>query len=140
VAGRGSRRLGIGDLTVALASVALMIGVVLPWFEFGSSVTGSYSFSVTDLRRWMYVPFFVSLVIAGSIAVGALRRQARRGWMQWLVLGGACGVDFVLTAGCFIKKSPGLHWDVGAYLSLVAAALALVGVVVGRIETWTASA
>jgi hypothetical protein len=132
-------RLGIGNVTVAAASVALMIGLVLPWFEFGSNVTGTYSFSVTDLRRWMYVPFFLALAITASIAVRALRRPARRGWMHWLVLGGACGVDLVLTAACFIKRSPGLQWDVGAYLSLAAAVIAVIGVVVSRIEAWSAS-
>src|SRR5580700_10539959 len=116
------KRLGTGDLTVAAASVALMIGVFLPWYRFGDPVTGYYHFSAADLRTWMYVPFFVSLAVVGSVVAKTTRRRSWSPLLLGVVVAGACGVDLVLTVGCFVKKSPGLSWDYGAYGSVLAAA------------------
>lgn len=128
------KRLGLGDRIVGLASVALMIGILLPWFEFGSTATGTFSFSVAVVRTWMYVPFFVSLAVAGSIAVRARHHRTRRSLALWLLLVGACSADLVLTLAFVVKRSPGLRWDVGAYLSVAAAAAALIGAVLSRVE------
>ena len=131
---RRTKHLSLGDRILGVASVALMIGILLPWFEFGSTTTGSFSFGVTVVRSWMYVPFFVSLAVAGSIAFRARRHRPRRSLALWTLLVGACTVDLVLTLACFVKRSPGLRWDVGAYLSVAAAATALVGALVSRVE------
>ncbi len=131
------KHLSLGDLIVGVASVAFMIGILLPWFEFGSSATGTFSFSVTVVRSWMYVPFCVSLVVVGSIAVRARRHRTRRTLVHWALLVGACGINLVLTLACLAKRSPGLRFDVGAYLSVVAAAAALVGAVMTRLEEVT---
>lgn len=121
------KRLGVGDLTVAVSSVVLMIGIFLPWFEFGDTVTGYYSFNAADLRTWMYIPFFVSLAVIGSVVAKAMRSRPWSPRLLSLSLVGACGADLVLTLGCFVKRSPGLSWDFGAYLSIVAAVTALAG-------------
>src|ERR1700733_3346835 len=39
-----NKRANVGDLTVAVSSLVLMIGIFLPWFEFGDPATGYYSF------------------------------------------------------------------------------------------------
>ncbi len=126
------KRLGIGDLTVAVSSVALMIGIFLPWFEFGDATTGSYSFSAADLRTWMYVPFFMSLAIIAAVVAKTVWDRPRVPLALWGALVAACGADLVLTVGCFAKKSPGLSWDSGAYLSMVAAVTAVVGAIMSR--------
>ena len=120
------RRLGVGDLTVAGASVAIMIGVFLPWYEFGDPGVGYYHFSAADLRWWMYVPCFVSLSVVGSVVVKAMQRRSRSPLLWSVLVAGVCGADLVLTLGCFVKKAPGLSWDYGAYVSLVATSAAVV--------------
>jgi hypothetical protein len=126
------RRVSTGELIVAVAGVVLMVGIFLPWFEFGDALTGSYSFDATSLRTWMYIPFFVSLAVVAWVVVRVVWHRPRLPVPAWLLLVGACGVDLVLTLGCFVKKSSGLHWDVGAYVSVVAAFAALVGALVSR--------
>jgi hypothetical protein len=121
-----------GELVAGVASVVLVIGVFLPWFRFGSRATGYFSFSATALRTWMYLPCVISLGVVGCVVMKAMwhrRRAPVRYWpvLYWMALGGACSANLVLTVGCFVKKAQGLSWDVGAYLSLVAAAAALVG-------------
>jgi hypothetical protein len=128
------KRLGIGDLTVAGTSVAIMIGVFLPWYEFGDPAVGYYHFSAADLRTWMYVPCFVSLAVVGSVVAKATQRRSRSPLLLAVLVAGACGADLVLTLGCFVKKAPGLRWDYGAYVSVAAASVAAVtaaAVVVG---------
>ena len=127
-----TKRLSLGDRIVGVASVAFVIGILLPWFEFGSTATGTFSFSVTVVRSWMYVPFVVSFVVAGSIAVRARRHRTRRTLVHWALLVGACGVNLVLTLACIVRRSPGLRLDIGAYLCVVAATAALVGAVMTR--------
>jgi hypothetical protein len=126
------RSLSTGDRIAGISSAALMAGVFLPWFEFGSNVTGYFSFSAVDLRHWMYAPFFVSLAIVGSVVVSALRRPSRMSVLHLLILVGACDVNLFLTVVCFAKKSSGLSWDFGAYLSVAAAVAALVGAMTSR--------
>jgi hypothetical protein len=126
------RRLTTGDRIAGISSAALMVGVFLPWFEFGSNMTGYFSFSAIDLRDWMYAPFFVSLAIVGSVVVRALRRPSRMSVPHLLILVGACDANLFLTVVCFAKKSPGVSWDFGAYLSLAAAVAALVGAMTSR--------
>ena len=127
------RRLGIGDAMVAGASLVLAIGIYLPWFEFGSTASGYFSFDATAVRSWMDVTF----VIAVAIVVYLLVKVTVGGfWLplpHWLILLGACGVNLVLTVACFAKKATGVSWDVGAYLSVVAALTAVVGAVVAAV-------
>jgi len=114
------RSLRATDLVVGGASVALMIGIFLPWFEFGSDVTGFFSFDSVAVRSWMYLAFFAALAIVGFLALKAIFPRLRLPLERVVVLL-ACGANLVLTLVCFAKKAVGLNWDVGAYLSLVAA-------------------
>jgi hypothetical protein len=127
-------RLGVGDVIAGVGSVALMIGVFLPWFEFGSRATGYFSFDATALRSWMYLTFALALAIVSYLLVTAMTGWSRLPVPHRLLLLGACGADLVLTLACFVKKESGLSWDVGAYVSLVAAGVALVGAVVRSVE------
>jgi len=126
------KRLGPGYCIAVVASAALMVGVFLPWFEFGDPVTGNFSFSATDLRTWMYLPVGFTLVVVGSVVIKGAQRRARFAAALWLIVVGACGADLVLTVACFAKRSPGVRWDFGAYISLAAAVAALAGAVVSR--------
>ncbi len=135
------RRVDVGDLTVAVSSLVLVIGIFLPWFEFGDPATGYYSFSAADLRTWMYVPVFVSLAVVGSVVAKTMRTtsnrtKSRAPRLLSLGLVGACGADLVLTLGCFVKRSPGLSWDYGAYLSVVVAVAALAGALMSTVAAW----
>jgi hypothetical protein len=127
-------RLGSGDVIAGVGSVALMVGIFLPWFEFGSSGTGYFSFDATALRSWMYLPFVLALAVVGYLLVTAIAGRSRLPGAHRLLLVGVCGADLVLTLACFAKKESGLSWDVGAYVSLVAACVALVGAVVRSVE------
>jgi hypothetical protein len=136
-----NKRANVGDLTVAVSSLVLVIGIFLPWFEFGDPATGYYSFSAADLRTWMYVPVFVSVAVVGSVVAKAMRTtstrtQSRGPRLLSLGLVGACGADLVLTLGCFVKRSPGLSWDYGAYLSVVVAVAALAGALMSTVAAW----
>lgn len=131
-------RLHGGELVAGVASVVLVIGVFLPWFRFGSRATGYFSFSAPALRTWMYLPCVISIGVVGCVVMNAMWRRRRtplRYWpvLYWTALVGACSVNVVLTVGCFVKKAQGLSWDVGAYLSLVAAAVAVVGAAGGAV-------
>jgi hypothetical protein len=127
-------RLGVGDFMVGVGSVVLMIGIFLPWFDFGSGATGYFSFDAVAVRGWMYLPFFMALAVVGYLVVKASAGQVRLPVPHRLFLLGACSVDLAATLVCFAKKALGVSWDIGAYVSLVAAGVALVGAVVRSLE------
>lgn len=127
-------RLGVGDRIVGGASVALMIGIFLPWFEFGSVGTGYFSFSATALRTWMYLTLVISLAIVGLLVAKTLCRTLRLLLPPWLILLGACGGNLAITLACFTTKAVGISWDYGAYFSLAAAVVAVGGAVVSGIR------
>ena len=128
------KRLGNGDLIAGGASFALLIGIFLPWFGFGSPLTGNFTFDSTSLRSWMYLTFFITLAIIGYLVVKAMLADVRLPLEHWLILLGACGADLFLTFVCFATKPVGLSWQIGAYFSLVAAIAAVAGAVVRRNE------
>ena len=129
--GAKSGRPRLGDLVVGGACIALMIGIFLPWFEFGSTLTGYFSFASIALRSWMYLAFFIALAVVGLLVLETIVPGFRPPLEHWLVFL-ACGANLVLTAVCFAKKAVGLDWDVGAYLSLVAAVAAALGALARR--------
>ena len=128
------KRLGNGDLIAGGASFALLIGIFLPWFGFGSPLTGNFTFDSTSLRSWMYLTFFITLAVIGYLVVKAMLADVRLPLEHWLILLGACGADLFLTFVCFATKPVGVSWQIGAYFSLVAAIVAVVGAVVRRNE------
>jgi hypothetical protein len=103
------KRLGNGDLIAGGASFALLIGIFLPWFGFGSPLTGNFTFDSTSLRSWMYLTFFITLAIIGYLVVKAMLADVRLPLEHWLILLGACGADLFLTFVCFATKPVGLH-------------------------------
>jgi hypothetical protein len=129
-----TKRLGIGDVMAGGGCLALAIGVFLPWFEFGSRGTGYFSFDATAVRSWMYLSVVVALVVVDYLLVTAMAGRLRLPVPHRLFLVGACGADLTLTVVCFATKAPGLSWDVGAYVSLVAASVALLGALIRTIE------
>jgi hypothetical protein len=128
------RRLGVGDVIVAGASLVLMIGIYLPWFEFGSKATGYFSFDATAVRSWMDATFIIALSIVVYLSVRVTVGEFWSPLPHWFILLGASGVNLVLTVACFAKKASGVSWDVGAYLSVLAAITAVAGALVRRSE------
>ncbi len=126
-----SKRLHVADMIVGGASATLMLGIHLPWFDFGSPGTGYFSFSATSLRSWMYLPFVGALATVVYLVITA-GRDLRAPVLRRLVLVAVTGADLLLTAVCFAKKEAGVHWDVGAFVSIVAAAVALAGALAPR--------
>lgn len=128
------KRLGVGDVMVASASLVLMIGIYLPWFEFGSRATGYFSFDATAVRSWMDVTFIIALSVVLYLLVKVMVGEFWLPVPHRFILLGACGANLVLTAACFAKKATGVSWDVGAYVSVLAAVTAVVGALVRRSE------
>jgi hypothetical protein len=120
------------DVIVVGACGALMIGIHLPWFDFGSPATGYFSFSATSLRSWMYLPFLGALATVVYLILTAAVHGLRLPLPHRLVLVAVTGADLLLTAVCFAKKEIGVQWDIGAYVSIMAAAVALAGAIAPR--------
>ncbi len=143
-----------GDFVVAASSLVLLIALFLPWytvkFQGFGSVPGS-GWSVVSTRGWMYLVFviilatFLYLLVRG--VVGNLRVQIQ----HWQVLAGAAGLDLLLTGIAFgLKPSAGnltygvadltgsaisSTWTYGAYVGLVGALGAVIGVLMLAAET-----
>ena len=117
---------------MGVASVAVMIGIHLPWFDFGSPATGYFSFSATSLRSWMYLPFLGALATVVYLVLKATVGDVRLPLPHRLVLVAVTGADLLLTAVCFAKKAVGVQWDIGAYVSIVAGGVALIGTLAPR--------
>lgn len=129
-----AKRLSVGDRIVGGASLALMIGIFLPWFKFGSVGTGYFSFSATALRTWMYLTLVISLAIVGLLVAKTVGRSFRLLLPSWLILLGACAGNLAITLACFTTKAVGISWDYGAYISLVAAVVAVGGAVMSGLR------
>ena len=127
------KRLTAGDFIVGGASFALMIGIFLPWFGYGSDF-GSYSFSATVTRTWMWLPFFITLAIVGYLVAKMMLTEFQLPLEHWVVLLVPCGADLLLSFLCFATKPGGLSWDFGAYFSLLVALAAVIGSLVRRTE------
>jgi len=122
------RRLSRSDQAVGGASLVVLISLFLPWFGF-SSLGASVSVSGTTAHGYLLLVVITALLIAGYLLL-------RSGWGEFpfplpvaheaLLLAGT-GVQFVLVLAAFLDVlSPGLGWDIGAYLAVAAAALAAV--------------
>jgi hypothetical protein len=135
------RRLSQVERVVGGASVVVLISLFLPWFGF--SVLGE-SFTVSGLTAhgYLYVLLILTLVILAYLVL-------RAGWDQLpfslpiahgpLLLIGT-GLQFLLVLIGFLDKPLSvLSWEVGAYLGLVAAAVAAGPVIVPAIKSFQAS-
>jgi hypothetical protein len=121
------RRLSRSDQAVGGASLVVLISLFLPWFGF-SALGASLSISGTTAHGYLVLAVITALLIAGYLLL-------RSGWGEFpfplpvahesLVLAGT-GVQFLLVLAGFLDVPlAGLGWEIGAYLALAAAALAM---------------
>lgn len=132
------RRLSRVDQTVGGASVLVFISLFLPWF--GVSVLGaSFNISGTTAHGYLVIVAILALVLVGYMLL-------RSGWDEFplhlpiahapLLLIGT-GLQFILVLiGFFDKPAAGLNWEFGAYLAVIAAAVAAAPVVIPAIRSW----
>jgi hypothetical protein len=123
-----TRRFDIGPVLLALGAVVLLIGLFLDWYG-GHNAWDA--FEVVDLL--LAALAVASLAVAVGLLAPELEYLDRRG-LPWLT-----GAAFVLVAAELISKPPvagGLELGTGAWLSLAAAAVMVVGTVLslGRVS------
>jgi hypothetical protein len=123
-----------------VASLIVLISLFLPWFE--ASATSSFgsqsgSESGTDAHGWLWVVFILVLVIVGFLVLkaGFSKLPFSLPVPEEAVLLAAAGIDLLLILVAFLLKpsvgptfgiSVSIGWDVGAYVGLVAAIVAVV--------------
>jgi hypothetical protein len=131
---------------VGVASLVLLIALFLPWFDasvsglgnVGSQVGGSES--GMNAHGWLWIVFIVVLAILAYLVLkaGFARLPFTMPAPQELILLGATGVNLLLVLiGFLLKPSVGsvldLHvsigWDIGSFLALIAAVVAVVPLV-----------
>jgi hypothetical protein len=120
------RRLSLADQAVGAASLVVLISLFLPWFGF-SALGASISVSGTTAHGYLVLAMITGLMIAGYLLL-------RSGWGEFpfplriahetLLLAGT-SVQFLLVLVGFLDVPlAGLGWEIGAYLAVIAAALA----------------
>ena len=131
------RRLSRSDQAVGGASLVVLISLFLPWFGF-SALGASLSISGTTAHGYLVLAVITALLIAGYLLL-------RSGWGEFpfplpvahesLVLAGT-GVQFLLVLAGFLDVPlAGLGWEIGAYLALAAAALAMLPAVLPALRS-----
>jgi hypothetical protein len=120
------RRLSRADQAVGGASLVVLISLFLPWFGF-SALGASISVSGTSAHGYLVLVAITALLIAGYLLL-------RSGWGEFpfpqpvaheTLLLAATSVQFLLVLIGFLDVPlAGLGWETGAYLAVIAAALA----------------
>jgi hypothetical protein len=129
------RRLSRSDQAGGGASLVVLISLFLPWFGF-STLGASISISGTTAHGYLVLVVITALLIAGYLLL-------RSGWGEFpfplpvahetLLLAGT-GVQFLLVLAGFLDVPlAGLGWEVGAYLAVAAAALAVLPAVLAAL-------
>jgi hypothetical protein len=125
---------------VAGASLVVFISVFLPWF--GVDLYGNdISVSGMTTHGYLVIPIVVELVMIAYLIL-------RAGWDELpfrmpiahaplLLIGTAIQFLFVFI-GFLDKPGSGLSWEFGAYLALIASAVAAAPVVVPAVRSWQA--
>jgi hypothetical protein len=120
-----TRRLTQTDRIVGIATFVLFISLFLPWF--GVSV-GLYSGSVDGLwHGYMYLTLVLCLAIFAYLALkaGFDHSPVKYPLPEPTLLVIATGINALLTVISFLAKPGGTSWDIGAYIGLIAALVAV---------------
>jgi hypothetical protein len=113
------------DRNVGIASLVFFISLFLPWFGASYSI---YSASVDGLwHGYMYLTLIISLaLIVYLILLAGLEKLPFKlpiAHRQAILI--ATGIDFLLALISFLTKPGGTSWQYGAYVGLIAAAVAV---------------
>lgn len=121
-----TQRLTQTDRIVAIATLVLFVSLFLSWF--GVSVLGTHLGAVDGLYHgYMYLTLLVSLALLAFFTAKAgfehLPVKLPIPDAQFVVIG--TSINAVLTVISFLTKPSFTSWDLGAYLGLVAAIIAV---------------
>jgi hypothetical protein len=125
-----------GEITVGVASLVVLISLFLPWFNASVTGLGSGSESGMDAHGWLWIVFIVVLAILAFLVVkaGFGDLPFTLPLQEELILLGATGLDLLLVLIGFLLKPTapaefGVHvsigWDIGSFLGLIAAIVAV---------------
>ena len=122
------RRLSRADQTVGGASLVVLVSLFLPWFGFGT-LGANVSVTGTTAHGYLVIVVVTALLMAGYLVL-------RSGWDEFplplpiahetLLLAGAGGQFVLVLIGFLDVPLAGLSWKTGAYLALLASAVATV--------------
>jgi low temperature requirement protein LtrA len=138
------------EVFIGLTTVALLVSLFLPWFSVRAKIAGhtyTGSTSGTGAHGYLWLVLVLALIVLFVLVVPDVidRIPARLPSHQQLILG-ASGLSFLLVLLAFIAKpaptsspagfaglqlqiSASFGWNYGAYIGLVAAVLALLGII-----------
>ncbi len=132
------RRLNRVDQTVGGASLVVLLSLFLPWFGI-SGLPGSFSVSGTTAHGYLVLAAIVAVVLVAYLVL-------RSGWDEFpvnlpiahaplLLIGTGLQLLLVLIGFADVPV-PGLSWEIGAYMALIASAVAAGPLVVPAIRAW----
>lgn len=135
------RRLSRVDQTVGGASLVVLISLFLPWFGF-SDFGDSFSANATTSHGYLVLVVLLAVALIGYLVL-------RAGWddlpvslpiahAPLLLIGTGLQLLLVLI-GFFDVPAPGLSWEIGAYLALIASVAAAAPVIVPAVRSWQGS-
>jgi hypothetical protein len=118
------------DRLVGGGTLVLFIALFLPWFSINfGGIIGTASASGLTAHGYLYITLILSLAILGLLvaeALGLWKLPASAGISrdQLLLIGTV--INFVLVLIAFLLKpgGPGVGWDFGAFVALIAAVVA----------------
>jgi hypothetical protein len=118
------------DRIVGGATIVLFISLFLPWFSVNFGI-GTATADGLSAHGYLYLTLFVSLGIIGmlaALALGLMKMPATSPLSkdQILLIGTAVNMLLVLLAFLLKPGGSGVGWSFGAFVGLIAAAVALV--------------
>jgi hypothetical protein len=125
------RRLSRAEQTAGGASLVVLVSLFLPWFGF-SARGASISVTGTTAHGYLVIVVITALMLTGYLVLRSGSDEFPLPLPithETLLLAGT-GVQFVLVLVGFLNVPPAeLRWEIGAYLALLAAAVAAIPVV-----------
>ena len=118
------KRLAQADRITGIATLVLFVSLFLPWF--GSSF-GFVTVTVDGLwHGWMYIVLILSIALMVYLAgrAGLFEMRLPSGVSHGQIILAATGLNFLLTLISFVIRPSGAGWQAGAFVGLVAAAVA----------------
>jgi len=124
------------DRITGAATLVLLVSLFLPWFTASASLgalTSSSSADALTAHRYLYLVLLVALLLIGYLIAYAGQKDTpgmRAGHER--LLAAASGINLLLVLIAVIFKPPGItpmwkmSWNVGAFIGLIAAIVAVV--------------
>jgi hypothetical protein len=121
--------IGQADRLVGGGTLILFIALFLPWFKVSFSFASASASGLTA-HGYLYITLIVALFIIGLVlaeALGLWKLPASSALTREQILLAGTTINFVLVLIAFLLKpgGPGVGWDFGAFIALVAAVVAV---------------